>query len=138
MKKSIREESALPSSFSVPATAQARTVPTDSPGRWATPILLLLVLIPIAFNAVTLWPEVSRPVPSLNDDAVHYLFIQRASEALGRGENPFDHWLPEVELGFPTFFYYRTCRTSRSSPRTGCYSSRWISSHCSTWSGISC
>ena len=72
-----------------------------------TPALLLLVLLPMGFNAVTLWPEVSRPVPSLNDDAVHYLMIQRASEALANGENPVDHWVPELELGFPMFFYYQ-------------------------------
>lgn len=47
------------------------------------------------------------PVPSLNDDAVHYLVIQRASEALAQGDNIVDHWLPEFELGFPMFFYYQ-------------------------------
>ncbi|HEX2386242.1 MAG TPA: hypothetical protein VHL99_06750, partial [Candidatus Binatia bacterium] len=51
--------------------------------------------------------EISLPVPSLNDDAVHYLLIQRASEALARGENILDHWLPQLELGFPFFFYYQ-------------------------------
>jgi hypothetical protein len=83
----------------------ARTAPAD---RLLTIVaLVILVLVPVAFNAITLWPEVSIPVPSLNDDAVHYLFIQRASEALARGENPFDHWVPDVELGFPMFFYYQ-------------------------------
>ena len=81
--------------------------PVDSPGRWATVGLLLLVLIPSAFNAIMLLPELSLPVPSLNDDAFHYLFIQRASEAVAGGENPFDHWAPELELGFPQFFYYQ-------------------------------
>jgi Bacterial membrane protein YfhO len=75
--------------------------------RWALAALALMVLVPIGFNAVTLWPEVSRPVPSLNDDAVHYLMIQRASEALATGENPVDHWVPEIELGFPPFHYYQ-------------------------------
>jgi hypothetical protein len=70
-------------------------------------LLSLLVLVPIVFNAMTLWPEVSLPVPNVNDDAIHYLLIQRAGEALGRGENVFDHWLPEFELGFPMFFYYQ-------------------------------
>jgi hypothetical protein len=81
--------------------------PVDSPGRWATVGLLLLVLIPSAFTAIMLLPELSLPVPSLNDDAFHYLFIQRASEAVAGGENPFDHWAPELELGFPQFFYYQ-------------------------------
>lgn len=88
-------------------------VETDSvgPGHsldwWGRVILLVLVLVPIAFNAITLFPEVYVPLPSLNDNAHHFLFIQRASEALSNGENPFDHWLPEVELGFPLFFYYQ-------------------------------
>ena len=69
--------------------------------------LALLVLLPVIFNAITLYPELSLPVPSLNDDAVHYLLIQRASEALAHGENLFDHWLPELEFGFPFFFYYQ-------------------------------
>ncbi len=81
--------------------------PNDSPGRWARVVLLLLVLIPISFNAIALFPELSLPIPSLNDDAVHYLFVQRASEALANGENPVDHWVPELELGFPQFFYYQ-------------------------------
>ncbi len=76
-------------------------------GATAKPLLWLLILVPIVFNAIALLPEVSLPVPSLNDDAVHYLLIQRASEALARGENLFDHWLPEFELGFPMFFYYQ-------------------------------
>jgi len=76
-------------------------------GAMAQALLWLLVVVPIVFNAITLLPEVSRPVPSLNDDAVHYLLIQRANEALVRGENLFDHWLPEFELGFPMFFYYQ-------------------------------
>ncbi len=26
---------------------------------------------------------------------------------MANGENPFDHWVPELELGFPQFFYYQ-------------------------------
>ena len=72
--------------------------PPGPPDRWTTAVLLLLVLIPVAFNAVTLWPEVARPVPNLNDSAVHYLDVLRASEALANGENPFDHWLPVADI----------------------------------------
>ena len=67
--------------------------PSDSPGRWGTTALLLLVLIPTVFNAIALFPELYLPIPSLNDDAVHYLLVQRASEALAGGENLFDHWV---------------------------------------------
>jgi hypothetical protein len=59
------------------------------------------------FNAVTLWPELAIPVANVNDDAVHIAFIDRASDALARGENVVDHWLPEIDLGFPEFFYYQ-------------------------------
>ena len=70
-------------------------------------VLLLLVLVPVVWNAITLWPEVSRPVPNLNDSAVHYLVVQRANEALTNGENVVDHWLPQTEIGFPMFRYYQ-------------------------------
>jgi len=79
----------------------------DSPGRWAPAVLLLLVLIPSAFTAITLFREMRLDLPSLNDDAFHYLLVQRASEALEAGENPFDHWNPELDLGFPQFLYYQ-------------------------------
>ena len=69
--------------------------------------LALVVLVPCVFNAIALLPELTIPVPSLNDDAYHYLFIQRASEALANGENVFDHWLPQVETGVAQFFYYQ-------------------------------
>ena len=81
--------------------------PSDSPSRWASAVLLVLVLVPTIFNAIALWPELSLPIPSLNDDAFHYLLVQRASEALASGENPFDHWSPELDLGFPQLFYYQ-------------------------------
>src|SRR5262249_48351801 len=68
---------------------------------------VLLLAIPMSFSAVTLWPEVARPVPSLNDDAVHFLMVQRANETIDTGENPVDHWVPELELGFPMFLYYQ-------------------------------
>lgn len=80
---------------------------SSPPGRGITSTLLLLILMTSALNAKALLPELSLPIPSLNDDAFHYLFIQRASEALANGENPFDHWAPELELGFPQFFYYQ-------------------------------
>jgi hypothetical protein len=81
--------------------------PDDPPGRVTTGVFLLLVFILSAFNAIALLPELTLPIPSVNDDAVHYLFVQRASEALARGENPIDHWVPELDLGFPQFFYYQ-------------------------------
>jgi hypothetical protein len=58
------------------------------------------MLIPTVFNAVMLWPEVSIPLPSLNDVAFHYMMIQRSSGALAAGENPLDNWSPELDFGF--------------------------------------
>src|SRR5206468_12997386 len=78
-----------------------------SSDRWVTADLVLLVLGPVAFNAVELWPELSIAIPSLNDNAHHFLYVQRATEAVASGQNPFDHWAPEVELGFPHFVYYQ-------------------------------
>jgi Bacterial membrane protein YfhO/6-pyruvoyl-tetrahydropterin synthase related domain len=83
------------------------SAPLDPPGRWEKAVLALLVLVPAVFTAVAVWPELSVPIPSLNDDAFHYVLIQRASEALASGENPFDHWVPELDLGFPQLLYYQ-------------------------------
>ncbi len=70
-------------------------------------VLLLLVALPILINAIALLPEVRYPTPSDNDQIFHYLFIERANQALAAGDNPFDHWLPELEGGFPQFLYYQ-------------------------------
>jgi hypothetical protein len=69
--------------------------------------VLLLVALPILLNAIALFPEVQNSAPSDNDQIFHYLFIERANQALAAGDNPFDHWLPELEAGFPQFFYYQ-------------------------------
>jgi hypothetical protein len=65
------------------------------------------VLIAIIFNAITLLPELRVAIPSLNDDAFHYLYVNRAEAAISTGENPVDNWAPVLELGFPQFFYYQ-------------------------------
>ncbi len=70
-------------------------------------VILILVALPIALNAIALFPEVQYLAPSTNDQVFHYTFIQRANQALSAGANPFDHWLPELELGFPQFLYYQ-------------------------------
>jgi hypothetical protein len=89
-------------------TPHLRAETTTNPSeRWITSAQALPVLIAIIFNLLTLWPEFTIPVPSLNDDAFHYLYVQRADAALSNGENPFDNWSPALELGFPEFFYYQ-------------------------------
>ena len=59
------------------------------------------------FNAIALWPEIAIPTPNVNDDAEHIAFIERADDALQSGENVIDNWLPNIDLGFPEFFYYQ-------------------------------
>ena len=69
-------------------------------------VLVLIVAVPMLFTAVALLPELTA-VPSVNDDAAHWAFVQRADDAISRGENPVDFWFPGLELGFPQFAYYQ-------------------------------
>lgn len=88
---------------------------TDRPRRLAiaarislrTAALGLLVAVPMAFHAVALLPEITIAVPNVNDDAEHALYIENASDALARGENVLDFWVPEMDEGFPQFLYYQ-------------------------------
>jgi 6-pyruvoyl-tetrahydropterin synthase-like protein len=70
-------------------------------------VLAAVLLVPTVFTAFMLLPELTIPVASNNDDATHFLLIQRASDALARGENVLDFWVPQLELGFPWFIYYQ-------------------------------
>lgn len=69
-------------------------------------LLALIVAAPMVFNAIALLPELTA-VPNVNDDAAHWAFVQRADDAISRGENPVDFWFPGLELGFPQFVYYQ-------------------------------
>ena len=77
----------------------------DYRGSWL--VILTLVLVPCLFNAIALFPEVQHITPASNDQVFHYLMIERADQAISSDDNPVDHWLPELELGFPEFFYYQ-------------------------------
>ena len=72
---------------------------------WALPLvpmwLSMLVL------GVALLPEIAVAIPSLNDDAAHYSLILNASRAIDAGQNPVDHWAPDLEIGYPQFAYYQ-------------------------------
>ena len=70
-------------------------------------LALLLVALPILVNAIALAPEVRYGAPTDNDQIFHYLFVERANQAVMAGDNPVDHWLPELELGFAQFHYYQ-------------------------------
>src|SRR5207249_3688357 len=69
--------------------------------------LALLVALPMSVHAIGLLPELTLRVPNVNDDAEHLLFVQGASDALARGENVVDFWVPEMDEGFPEFLYYQ-------------------------------
>ena len=58
-------------------------------------------------NAVALVPEITIPVPNVNDDAQHIAFVRRAADGWSRGENVIDLWVPEFELGAPMFLDYQ-------------------------------
>ena len=77
------------------------------PARAMRLTVALLLALPTALGAVWLWPELASSVPKVNDEMLHFVFIQRAWEALLRGENVFDFWVPEMEHGFPEFLYYQ-------------------------------
>ena len=83
--------------------------------RWRNAILVAIVAVPMCFNAYALWPEVAERVPGINDDTFHYLMIESASRAIGRGENPLDSWGPEMDLGAPRFIH----SVARPGPGTG-------------------
>jgi hypothetical protein len=70
-------------------------------------VLAAVLALPMLFNAITLLPEITIGIPSNNDDADHFAYIQRADEAFGRGANPIDFWTPEMEFGFAPFVYYQ-------------------------------
>jgi Gpi18-like mannosyltransferase len=77
------------------------------PQRVQRAVLAALLVLPMLFNAIVLLPEMTVAIPSNNDDADHFAYIQRADDALSRGANPFDFWAPEMEFGFPPFVYYQ-------------------------------
>jgi hypothetical protein len=78
------------------------------PARLERLALYVVVAIPIALNAIALLPELTTSVANLNDDAFHWAFVQRGIDALARGENVLEFWVPQFGLGFPQFLYYQS------------------------------
>ena len=72
---------------------------------WAMPLLPMWVSMFVL--GIALLPEVTVAIPSLNDDAAHYSLILNASRAIDAGQNPVDHWAPDLEIGYPQFAYYQ-------------------------------
>ena len=69
--------------------------------------MVLLIAVPMAAQAIGLLPEITVRVANVNDDTEHALYIENASDALARGENVLDFWVPEMDEGFPQFLYYQ-------------------------------
>ncbi len=67
----------------------------------------LLLLGAVAFNLTVLWPEVAVETPTLNDNTLHLALVQRAADALERGEDPTDPWVPTFVEGYPLFHHYQ-------------------------------
>jgi hypothetical protein len=66
-----------------------------------------LIAAAILFNLIFLFPEVSIPVPNLNDNVLHFTLIEKASEAIKTRDNILDPWVPYWDMGFPVFQYYQ-------------------------------
>jgi hypothetical protein len=66
-----------------------------------------LVLLPVLFNLICLYPELSISRRSLNDNVFHFVASQRMSQALTSGENPVDAWLGEFSAGYPLWRSYQ-------------------------------
>jgi hypothetical protein len=86
----------------------APTTAVREPARLERLALYVVVAVPIAFNALALLPELLVSVANINDDAFHWAFIQRGIDALARGENVLEFWVPQLGLGFPQFLYYQS------------------------------
>lgn len=73
----------------------------------STWITILLLAGAIAFNLSVLWPEVAVETPTLNDNTLHLALVQRAADALERGEDPTDPWVSSFVEGYPLFHHYQ-------------------------------
>ena len=104
----------LPESLVAATVSDGSAPPTESTsalGEWgevsSAVLPLVLVAIPVVMLAVMLLPELTIPLPASNDLALHWQMVQAASDALSHGRNPFDFWMPQIELGYPQFLYYQ-------------------------------
>lgn len=82
------------------------------PARWQKwvslergPRILLWVLA--ALQLAALLPEYRSDLPDLNDDVLHATLVERASDAIRRGQDPIDVWVPEFGEGYPVLHHYQ-------------------------------
>ncbi|MEQ1690267.1 MAG: hypothetical protein ABMA00_03190 [Gemmatimonas sp.] len=104
MPSSRSKAPAGPTDRSGAETSHAAAAQSAPAREW---VWWMFVLAPVLFNAFWLVPELSTGVPSKNDSALHLLLVHAASDAVRAGSNPFDFWVPQLELGFPQFVYYQ-------------------------------
>lgn len=92
-----------------PARSRLADLPTDpTVQRWAARLVPWLLLgFAVAWNLVWLRPEVSISVPSVNDAILHKISLAEVIDALRRGGDPTDTWLPTITLGYPLFHHYQ-------------------------------
>ncbi len=67
----------------------------------------LLLAAAILFNLIVLFPEVGLDTPHLNDAVLHAALVERAADALSRGEDPTDPWIPYFSEGYPLLHHYQ-------------------------------
>ena len=73
----------------------------------STLLTILLLAGAIALNLAVLWPEVAIETPTLNDNTLHLALVQRAADALERGEDPTDPWVSTFVEGYPLLHHYQ-------------------------------
>jgi hypothetical protein len=67
----------------------------------------IFLVIAVAFNLYFLYPEVAVKAPAINDAILHQTNLQRTADALAAGQDPTDHWLATIALGYPLFHHYQ-------------------------------
>ena len=58
-------------------------------------------------NGLALSGELTTGRFDLNDSVLHYTLVDRMAEAMERGENPLDFWVPEFTFGYPVARTYQ-------------------------------
>src|SRR5215208_5965523 len=100
-------QSAPVTSATAPRSFLAATLPAHV-WTWLDRLVPWLLLVwAVGVNLWWLHPEVAIIVPSVNDAILHKLSLAEAIDALRRGADPTDTWLPTITLGYPLFHHYQ-------------------------------
>ena len=66
-----------------------------------------ILFIVILFNLFYLSPELTIPIPFVNDGVLHHLVFEETINTLALGNNPTDFWLRDIDLGYPLLHHYQ-------------------------------